>query len=255
MSIKFSDTTNKNGLVQFFEREIGANPGDVSGNATRLQAFTADVNVAMDDFVALAIRSSGTWQFDDSNQSDYPIITTDLKAGQRDYTFTTDGSGNLILEIYRVFIKNQAGVYQEVYPIDAQSDANTQSLTDGRETQGTPYRYDKTANGFFVDPVPSYDSTAGVKAYINREATYFASIDTTKKPGVPGIFHKYFYLKAAYAYAARKGMEIAGGRLRNGAFTGLLMQVNDLESQIADYFGERERDVRHRLTTKPVGFR
>lgn len=37
----------------------------------------------------LATTADGTWAFDDSNHEDLPIITTDLKTGQRDYSFLT----------------------------------------------------------------------------------------------------------------------------------------------------------------------
>ena len=59
-----------------------------------------DINVALDDAIDIAIRSCGIGQYDDTNNTDYPIITTDLNSGQRDYSYTADGSGNLILDIY-----------------------------------------------------------------------------------------------------------------------------------------------------------
>lgn len=257
MSIPFSDTSTLKGLVQAFEREIGATQGDVSGNTTRLKEFTADVNMTMDDFFSLAIQAGGTWQTDDSNQSDYPIISTNIVSGQRDYSFTTDGSGNLVLDIYKVLVATSAGVFQEMRPIDAQSDPEAIGFTNGLNITGAPYLYDKTANGIFLDPIPNYNYSGGLKVYINREPVYFTSTDTSKKPGVPGLFHDYFYLKPAQMYAARKGLAIAGGRLRNGAFTGLLMTVNDLEKEITEYYTNRERDVRKQATMAPIpgGFR
>ena len=42
-----------------------------------------DINVALDDAIDLAIRSCGIGQFDDTNHTDYPTITTDLTSGQR----------------------------------------------------------------------------------------------------------------------------------------------------------------------------
>ena len=46
MSIQFNDTTTYKGLVQFFEKEVGFNRGDVAGNTDRLKEFTADVYVS-----------------------------------------------------------------------------------------------------------------------------------------------------------------------------------------------------------------
>jgi len=206
--IQFSDTSTYKGLVQFYELEIGANLGDISGNTTKLKQFTAEANVSLDRYLKLAIEASGRFQLDDSNHTDYPIITTNLVAGQRDYSFTTDEDGHLILDIYKVLVKNTTtGRYEEIYPVDVQSQSDTENFTDGQDTQGHVYRYDKTGNGLFLDLVPSESVTAGIKIYINREGSYFAYTDTTKTPGFP-FYQEYFYLKPAYNYARRNNLAI-----------------------------------------------
>lgn len=247
MSLAFNDTATLKGLVQMYEKELGMNPGDVSGNATKLLAFTAEANIAFDDFLAIAIPSSGTWQYDDANFTDYPIVTGNIKSGQRDYSVLQDTDGNQILDIHKVLVADTTGYFVEIFPVDVQSNPDTQTFTDGRNTAGVPNRYDKTANGIFLDPIPNYDSAGGLKIYISREPSYFTAADTSKKPGIPGPFQKYLYLKPVYNAAARASMPIAGGRLRNGAYTGLLMQIKDLESQIAEYFSKRTRDEPRRL--------
>lgn len=89
MSLVFSNTTTKNGIIQRIERYCGFNDGDISGNTLRLAQFTGDINVALDYTLAMIFEEGGTWQFDDSNHStNYPIITTNLISGQRDYSFT-----------------------------------------------------------------------------------------------------------------------------------------------------------------------
>lgn len=227
MAIKFNSTTDLDGLVQLFEEEIGANTGDVSGNTTRLKKFTARCNAALDSYFALAIQASGKWQLDDTNHTDYPFIETDLIALQRDYSFTTDGSGNKILDIYKVMIKNQDGIYYEIFPIDQQSDEYTDSFWSEQDQTGQPMRYDKTANGIFLDVLPNYnwrtveEGEKGVKIFINRESDYFATSDTTKKAGYP-YHQEYFYKKPAYEYARIKG----------------LSSKNDLEKEIFKLEGD-----------------
>ena len=240
MSIQFNDTTNRKGLVQFYEKEIGARRGLISGDSNLLKDFTADVNVALDDYLNLAIKSSGNWQFDDSNQTDYPMIKTNLISGQRSYVFTVDETDNLILDIYRVMVADSAGVFKEISPIDQQTyGSNTTSFYDGKNNTGKPETYDKTANGIFLDPIPNYSLTNGLKIFINRETTYFTSSATTKKPGVPGIHHKYFYLKPALEYVRRNSL---------GNYSALSNQVSLLEEEIKKYFGLREKDVKKRLS-------
>lgn len=202
MAIQFNDTTTLNGLAQFYAEEIGmSNPVDLTGNTDKMKKFTARVNNALDRYFRLAIEASGRWQLDDSNHTDYPIIKGNITAGRRDYKFLTDETGNAILDIYKVFIKNTtSGRYEEIYPTDVQSQSGNESFTDGENTQGHAYRYDKTANGIFLDLVPNESVTKGLKVYINRSPSYFTYTDTTKKPGFP-YYQEYFYLRPAYEYA------------------------------------------------------
>lgn len=243
MSLAFSNTTNKNGILQTIERNCGFNDGDITGSTLLLAQFTADVNLALDTFVEMAIKSSGTWQWDDSNHTDYPIITTNLVQGQRDYGFTVDGSGNLILDIYKVFVKGEDGVYREIYPVDVQSSIReeTREFTDGQNGEGRPYRYDKTANGIFLDWIPNYNSTAGLKMYINREASAFLTSDTTKKPGIPGIFHEYLALRPSYYYCLRNSLPQTKG-------LGELMVI--MENNIKSYFSKRTKDEPQRMMAR-----
>jgi hypothetical protein len=251
MSIQFNDTTNYKGLVQIYEKECGYNRGDVSGNSDLLKEFTADCNIALDEFNSIAIQSSGKWQFDDSNQTDYPIITTNIVSGQRDYSFTLDGSSNLILDIYKVAIlpSATATLYQGIDPTD-ELIGDTDIVT-GNTNGGTPYSYGKLSNGIFLEPRPNYNATSGLKIFINRETTYFTSSDTTKKPGVPGILHEYFALKPALKYAGRKNLANYKDLQRR-----IILLEGD-ESQritglIAKYYGKREKDDRPVLYNEPI---
>lgn len=244
MSIQFNDTSTYKGLVQLYEKEVGFNRGDVSGNTDRLKEFTADVNVAWDDFLSIAFGPDGTWQLDDSNHTDYPFITTNLVSGQRDYTFTVDGSSNIILDIYRVMCKTSAtGNYQEIYPVDQSTpdylnSESTSTFIDGRSQTGSPTRYDKIANGIQLDLIPSYNATAGLKVFINREPSYFAYTDATKKPGVSGNLHKWFFIKPAYDYARRHTL---------AQLPRLELEVAKFENVIKDSFRRRQRDIPKRL--------
>ena len=243
MSLQFSNTTTKGGIIQQIERNCGFNDGDISGNTLRLAQFTADVNSALDDALSTIFTAGGTWQFDDANHTDYPIITTNLVAGQRDYTFTEDENANLILDIYKLLVMDESGVYQEVDPVDAQmrnnNKTNVDSLTDGQDTQGIVKRYDMTATGIFLDLNPSYSQTAGIKAYVNREGSYFATTDTTKKPGIDGLCHEYLALVPSYKYARNQSLPSVK-RLEKDIF--------EMEMRLKDRYGRRERDIIRRIT-------
>ena len=236
MSLQFSDTTNSRGIVQLIDRLVKTNRASYP-----LADIVTDVNLAMDDALGVILKAQGTWQFDDSNHTDYPIITTNLVSGQRDYTFSGDQNGNLILEIYKVYVKDSSGIYQEILPVDVstpQETVDTSSFTDGQNLSGKPYRYDKIANGILLDPVPNYNSTAGLKIYISREPSYFTTSDTTKKPGFAGIFHQYLAYKAAYQYALLNGLSTTQS---------ILNEVVRLEEAMKAYYSKRTRDERPRM--------
>lgn len=241
MSIPFNDTTTRRGLVQMYEREIGANRDDVSGNTTLLKEFTADCNNAFDDYTRLAISASGRWKFDDSNHTDFPEIVTDLVANQRSYTFTTDEQNNIILDIYRVYVKEAQGNYQLIEPIDPDTQNVDVTNYDGQNTTGYSYEYDKVANAILLNRVPPANVTAGLKVSINREASYFTSTDTTKKAGIYGLHHKYLYLKPALDKARRDSLT-AHDRIER--------QVLMIEREIKDGLNRRAKDERRRLVVR-----
>ena len=232
MSLAFNDTITLKGLVQMYEREIGATRGTVSGNANLLKEFTADANLAIDDYTAIAIQVSGKWKFDDSNHTDYPEIYTDLVAGQRDYQFITDENGNIILDIFKVYVKD-GSTYREIDPVDP--DSTDASLSTG---SGLASTYDKTANVIRLGLLPSSNVDDGLKVSINREGSYFASSDTTKKAGFPGVHHKYFYLKPALDYARRNTLT---------SYPRIEGEVMKAEREIKEYFNRRAKDERPAL--------
>lgn len=242
MSLQFSNPTLKSGIVQLIDENCKSN-----SISYPLARKVADVNLALDSFLAIALQASGRWQFDDSNQGDYPIITTDLVAGTRDYAFLEDESGNLILDIYKVVVKaTTTGQYYEVDPVDVQSDSYMNGFFSGQDIQGLPNRYDKTANAIFLDPIPSQNVTDGLKVYINREGVYFTATDTDKKPGVPGILHDYFVYRPAYLYAVRNSLKNKDD---------LEKEMLKCEAKIVEYFGLREKDTKKVLSNKQICFR
>ncbi len=235
MSLVFSNTTTKGGIIQQIERKCGFNDGDISGNATLLAQFTGDINLAHDKILGIIFEVGGTWQFDDSNHTDYPIIKTNLVDGQRDYSFTSDANGNLILDIYKVFVKEAgaSGTYREIFPVDVQTNAPT-GFTDGLNTEGLPVTYDKTANGIFLNPIPNANVTGGLMIYINREGSYFTTADTTKKPGIAGLYHEYYVLRAAYSYSMINQI---------GNYQIFKQEMLEMEDAIRNYYKAREKDV------------
>lgn len=237
MSLQFSNTTSKNGIIQIIERNCGFNDGEISGNATRLAQFTGEVNLAVDDLFGFMFPKGGKWQLDDSNHTDYPVIFTNIVSGQRDYSFTTDEDGNYILDIYKVMAADASGFYHELEMQDQQGQSAT-TFTDGQNTSGTPARCELTGNGVFLDLIPNYNRTNGLKVLVNREASYFTTSDTTKRCGFAHLYHEYLALKPSYNYARNNSLPMVETLQRD-----LLKMKQD----IIAYFGNRDKTLPKRM--------
>lgn len=246
MSIQFSSTATKDGIIQQIEQACGFDDGGITSNSVRMAQFTGKVNVAQDEVFAFALNNSG-WNTDDFNHTKDPFITTALVSGQRDYHFTVDQEGSIILDIFRVMCRgSETGQYELIKPIDQQSDLHVETFYNGQDSTGTPWRYDKTGNGIFLDPIPNFNSTDGLKLFINRESTYFLVSDTTKLSGIDTLCHDFLYLKPAYEYARDNGLSNRETLFRD-------MQV--AWKKIENRYSMRERDVRVIATSKKIRFR
>ena len=220
----------------------------ITGDTTRFKQYTADVNLAKDEFLKLAAQASGTWQFDDSNHTKHPLIYMNLVSGQQDYNFTTDEEGSLILDFYKVGVlsSDTATNYTEIFPVDQQSSGRGAFIFEEESTTGTPTRYDKTGRGVFLNVAPDYNATKGLKIAINRETTYYTTSDTTKTTGVPGVLDSWFYKKPALENAKRLGLKDQIKTLTN--------DVEMLKQDIIDHFSMREKDKKHVMRPKKIRF-
>jgi hypothetical protein len=236
---------NKTAIDAYIDRRLGLkSPHNLI--AYPLVDRTADENLALDYILAKIFQVGGRWQFDDSNHTDYPIIMTNLVAGQRDYSFTTDEQGNLILDIYKIMVSNDGGVsYDEVYPVDMRADDGTNNLWDNKDVQGTVFRYSKTANGIFLDQLPSANVTNGLKIFINREGSHFTTSDTTKMPGFAGSYHEYVGLRPAHRYATDHSMANADD---------LKVEMQEMEQMIMKHYRDRSKDENLVLQAEEINF-
>src|SRR3990167_9794420 len=251
MSLVISQTTTKKGILQMIEQTLGFPDAYITGDSTRQAQWLARVNLSLDKAFHIIFGADGKWQFDDRNHTDYPIITTNIVASQRDYSFTTDENSNLILDIARVFYrKSTTEPYYELFPIDVQSDAESEisSIVDGMNTEGQPTKYDKTATGIFLDMIPPSAVTSGLKIYINREGSYFTSSDVTaqtKTPGFAGLYHLYCVYEPAYQYAVANNLSNREALDR---------EVQRLELDITEYYSRRSRDERTVMYGEPINY-
>lgn len=240
--MQFSDTSTKNGLIQECEDLVFGNYGDISSNSDRLYQFTRLINEALNRVTSLILKSDGRWQFDDNNNTDFPIGTTSLvtTAGSEQQDYALDVTH---LKILGVEVKNSDGDFYGLTPID-QVDIMDNSVTNFLSTPGKPQYYDKLGNSIFLYPPPlAADVTAsgGLKVRFQRPPSYFVYTDTTKVPGFNSLYHRLVALIASRDYAISKSMKVAKG------ISELATQAE--EALIEDYT-LRNKDERIRITSK-----
>jgi len=243
--MNFSDTTNKNGIVQEVEQLVGNGDAYFSGDATRLKQITSWINQATYQVALWIWESDNGWQWDDKNHTDFAIATATLVANQRDYSLPTD-----LLKIRSVEVMDSGGNYSEVkYLAEGAKGIKEERW---QEENGLPYIYYLEDNSIILYPKPaSSDVTlaSGLRIWFNREIDEFSSSDTTQEPGFAEPYHRIVPLMVAEKFASIKGMpevkrycyeEVYGdGAKKEGLMTSLQR-----------FYSNRNDDYKSKIRTK-----
>ena len=107
-----------------------------------------DINNAYEEVIGWILGADGKWQFDDNNFTTFPEATTTLVEGQKDYSFDVAH-----LEVLRVQVKNTAGAWFTLNPIDRQD--YHEPLEEVFRNDGTPVKYDKDGSSIVLYPGPA----------------------------------------------------------------------------------------------------
>lgn len=207
----FNDTSTKGGILQRIEFTLGMPDGAITGDSTLLAHITSLVNEVYYDVVMEILRSQDSWDFDDSNHTDYAIASTPLVAGQRDYIFPTTLN---MLRIKRVDVTYDGTNYYKATPIDSAlfGDGVGNTSTEDDNFSKTMPAYDVKANSIWIYPLATADEvSAGAKVRIEflREIDDFTTADTTQEPGIDRPWHELLPLGASMKYAVMRNMENA----------------------------------------------
>ena len=236
--VQFNDTTNNTGLIQLCEQELFGDSGftQISGNTARLQMLTNYINEGNARYVEIAIGSDGNWVFDDSNQTDLPIATTNIVSGQQDYALNV-----AFIDILGVEVADSSGNFYGLKEVNERDFSNAGiSMTEMYKTAGQPNSYMKLANSIFLLPATSYNYTAGLKIRFQRPHSYFVYGDTTKVPGFNSNHHQFLVNFACYKYATARNMPAV--RFQNEV-------VRYEQVEIPNFYNSRSKDKVKKLRT------
>ena len=226
--MEFNNISTKDGIMQDCEFWLFAsNYGQITNSATNLLTFTSLVNRALDSVTTAIFESDDRWEFDDTTYTDYPIATTDIVSGQRDYVLSVSH-----LKVTRVEIKDSTGIWMKLTPIDLVDIPVARDEFMSEDAQ--PYYYDKLANSVFLYPAPNYNSVGGLRVYYQREPNYFTSSDTTKKAGFVSLAHRLLPLKACYDFAVANNL--------TDKITVLRGEIDKKELELRKFYGRRNKD-------------
>jgi hypothetical protein len=179
-----------------------------------------------------ALFKDDRFQWDDSNQGDLPIGITDLVAGQSDYSYTTDQTGNQIITLLRAEVKDASGNWHELKIKDLKDIRG--AVSEYKSTAGIPEEYDKVAdNSLRLFPVSSANVTGGLKLFFQRTPKDFVIGTLTDTTGFSALLDRGFIINAAYDCALSLGL----GNIQ------ALSVERELEAQKRErYFSVRNKD-------------
>lgn len=198
------------------------------------------INNAYDRVVSLIMSADSKWQWDDTNQTDLPIATAALISGQQDYALATSH-----LTIDRVEVLDSSGTtFRRLFQIDQQQlkQGSSLALDEYQSSNGLPNEYDVVGNSIFLYPTPNYALADALKVYFTRAGTLYTTAEVTtgtKVPGFISLFHDLVPLWVSYNYA------IANNQ---GTANGFFIEIQRLEKELEDFYGQRDRDIRPRFT-------
>lgn len=233
----FSDTTNKDGIVQEID-DLCLSDTVTYSLATKARR----INAALDRYEFLAITSDGTWEYDDKNNTDLPVASTNLVSGQRDYSLP--GFSDELFGIEKILAADPAGNIRELYPVNLNSRMSRNIWETTPATPGVPYRYEKFGESILLDAVPNYNYSSGLKIVVKRRGVRFTAADTLTRPGIPSIHHMYLAHHASLPYL------LASPSIPSSKKNDIAALIQQEEESIKEYYSKRAADEPTRIIFK-----
>lgn len=140
----------------------------------------------------------GGWKYDDRNNTDFPIATTNLVANQTDYALPLDA-----MHLHGVYFLTEGTTtnwtklipltLEEINQIDAEPNFNN--------TPTVPQYYRAIGNSIKIYPAADWSANDALMIEYTNDVSTFATTDTTKTPGFDQVFHEALAIYMAYQFA------------------------------------------------------
>lgn len=189
------------------------------------------------------LRAQDEWDFDDSNNTDLPILTADLVASQQYYTLPTG-----MIDMKRLEMSYDGSTWKKVEPFDInERGRDTNDLSDFSKV--SPF-YDLVASDTFtLYPIPDTNVTGGLKIWISRTPVDFTSAELTtgtKEPGFDPLFHQILAYGPALDFCVARNLPQAGN---------LKKVYDELMMALQNHYGDKQEDRVLSLSTAYINYK
>lgn len=189
------------------------------------------------------LRSQDEWDFDDKNNSDLPILTADIVAGQQYYTLPTG-----MIDMKRLEISFDGTNFHKAMPLDInERQTDTSNISDFSSNE--PY-YDLVASDTFtLYPVPTANVTGGLKIWISRTPVEFTSAELTtgtKEPGFESLFHQLLAYGPAMDFCMARNLP---------QYSTIKLAYDEMMQSLVNHYGDKQEDRIMNLRSNPVNYK
>lgn len=225
--MQYSDTTNKDGILQECERYTAKGDAAISGDSFLIKQFTAMVNKHNRRVWHTIFESYGGWQYDDGNQTDLPAAADTLTADKTSYALPSDA-----LTIRGIEIKDSNGVWTQLSPLTEEQIREREPLGEFYKTSGIPEYYQVVGDTVRIFPAANWTQASSFKVFFDRGSVEFASTDTTETPGFVSEYHDILPIGASIDW-------LKVNRPNDSSLQWLQQDYNQILSDIKDFYTQR----------------
>lgn len=145
----------------------------------------------------------GGWKYDDRNNTDLPIATSDLIANQVNFALPLDT--NQLNGVY-VLTPNTTDNWTKLEPLTLEEINRAEAEPNFNNTPASPRFYRALSNSILLYPASDTLVEDGLMIEYSGDVSTFATTDTTKTAGFDTIFHEAIPVYMGYQYAQINGL-------------------------------------------------
>lgn len=188
------------------------------------------------------LQSQDEWDYDDSNKTDFPVLTTSLVANQQDYSLP---SGTIRIKRLEITYDGVNWYKAEPFDINERGTAtDTTSIADDFN-ESSPF-YDTLGNSILLYPIPDTAITAGLKVFIDRIVAEFTSAEVstgTKVPGFDVNFHDILPIGMSYDWNYRKKNDKS-----------LMQDIMIMKADLQKHYSAKQKDRQYVMKASNVDY-